>query len=305
NPGPLPPTAIRAVYREIMSACLALERPLRVAVLGPQATFSHAAALGVFGSSSAVVLEPSFFHIFDAVARGEADYGVVPIENSTEGVVNQTLDAFAESTLEIVGETVLPIHYCVLASQGTLADVRHVYSHWQSLAQCRGWLTEHVPEAETHEMPSTSAAAEYVKGKAGAAAVASEVAAKLYDLEILARRVEDDTTNRTRFVVIGGNPPKATGRDKTSIMFSVKHSPGILYRILGAFADRGISLTTIESRPMRGRPWEYVFFVDLDGHRSDPRVAEALDVLRDQCQMMRVLGSYPAAVGEGNERAKG
>jgi len=295
NEGPLPETAIRSVMREVMSACLALERPLRVSVLGPKGTFSHAAGLRHFGSSSDILLHRGFPEIFDAVERGEADYGVVPIENSTEGVVSQTLDLFTDSSLRIVGEVIVPVSYCLLASGGGLEGIRRVYSHWQALAQCRTWLAAHVPNAEVMECESTAAAAELVRDEPGAAALAGDVAAKLYDLEILASRVEDNLSNQTRFVILGKKEPAPSSNDKTTLMFSVKDEVGILYKILGAFADARINLSKIESRPMKRRAWEYIFFVDLEGHIASPEVAKSVAEVRTSCQFLKVLGSYPRA----------
>ncbi|MBZ0252496.1 MAG: prephenate dehydratase, partial [Candidatus Methylomirabilis sp.] len=302
NEGPLPDTAVRAVFREVMSACLALERPLRVAVLGPQGTFSHAAAERAFGSSAAILYEKSFRDIFDAVERGAADYGVAPIENSTEGVVSQTLDLFADSPLRIVGEAVLPISFCLLSASSSLGDVKRVYSHWQPLAQCREWLRANLPEAELEEVESTTAAAGLAQGEKGAGAVAAKVAAELYNLNVLAERIEDNLNNRTRFVILGKREPAPSGRDRTSLMFSVKDEVGVLYAILGVFAAAGINLSKIESRPMKRRAWEYIFYVDLEGHAREEKVAAAVEAVRERCRFLKVLGSYPRAAAEADGR---
>ncbi|HLL85369.1 MAG TPA: prephenate dehydratase [Longimicrobium sp.] len=296
NPGPFPNQSIRSVFQEIFSACLSLEKTVRVAYLGPEGTFTHMAARRQFGLSARTIPAGTIAAVFDEVARGGADFGVVPVENSTEGVVNHTLDTFVESDLKISAEIVLPISHCLLARPGLeLAQVERVYSHPQALAQCRKWLSTHLPRAALVEASSTSDAAHRASEDAHGAAVASEAAARVHELDILRQRIEDVTGNVTRFLLIGRQQAEPTGRDKTSVLFSTRDTPGSLHRVLGGFADRGINMTKIESRPSRRRPWEYVFFVDLDGHQRDPVLAQALELARGDCETLTVLGSYPKA----------
>jgi chorismate mutase/prephenate dehydratase len=293
NTGPFPHEAIRPVFAEIISACLSLEQPIQVAFLGPEATFTHMAARARFGLSARYVPTRTIAAVFGAVERREADLGVVPIENSTEGVVNSTLDVFMDSELIIVAEVVLEVSHCLLTRSGGLAGVQKVYSHPQALAQCRRWLAENLREVALIEVTSTAHAARLAKDEPVSAAVASELAASLYDLKVARARIEDDVGNMTRFLVVGTQPSAPSGRDKTSIMVSVKDQPGVLYEILQPLASRGINLTRIESRPSRRRAWDYVFFLDVDGHASAPPVQEALAELRSIARFVKILGSYP------------
>jgi chorismate mutase/prephenate dehydratase len=293
NEGPFPGDAIRPVFSEIISACLSLERPLKVAFLGPEATFTHMAARTRFGLSARYVPAPTIGGVFAEVERGIADLGVVPIENSTEGVVNSTLDVLMESELLIAAEIVLPISHCLLSRSGTLEGVTKIYSHPQALAQCRGWLAENLPSAAAIEVASTALAARLAKDDPVAAAVASELAGRLYDLKVARGNIEDETHNVTRFLVLGKEPTAPSGRDKTSIMLSVKDHPGVLYRVLEPLARRGVNLTRIESRPSRRRAWDYVFFLDVDGHRADRALSDALVELSPLAAQLRVLDSYP------------
>lgn len=293
NPGPFPSEAIRKVFREIISASLSLEHPMKVAFLGPLATFTHAAALQQFGLSAQLVAQKSIPAVFEDVARGRAPYGVVPVENSTEGVVSHTLDMFMESELKINAEILLEISHDLLSRSGRLADVKKIVSHPQALAQCRHWLEENLPDIPLVDVASTALAAQMVTEDESAAAIASEMAASLYGLRTVRKKIEDNPNNFTRFLVIGKNLPEASGRDKTSIMFSVKDEPGILYRMLEPFSSRGINLSKIESRPMKKKAWEYIFFLDMEGHLNDAQVSEAIQELRGHCQFLKVLGSYP------------
>jgi len=295
NPGPLGADAVRAIWREILSASLALEHPLPVAYLGPPATFTHQAAVRRFGSSAQFLPVRSIAEIFDEVERGRAQYGVVPIENSTEGAVNVALDRLIDADVVIVGEVTLDIAQQLLSRAPELGQVKLVCSHPQALAQCRGWLTAHLPDARTEEMTSTTASAERAREDATVAAIASEMAAQLYGVPILRARIEDNPTNSTRFLVIGRRPAPPTGRDKTSILFSMKNEPGVLYSILAPFAQQRLNLTKIESRPTKRRPWEYVTFVDFEGHRDTEVVRAVLAEVEERCQLLKVLGSYPAA----------
>jgi chorismate mutase / prephenate dehydratase len=295
NPGPLSADAVRAIWREILSASLALEHPLPVAYLGPPATFTHQAAVRRFGSSAQFLPVRSNAEIFDEVERGRAQFGVVPVENSTEGAVNVTLDRLMDADVVIVGEVTLDIAQQLLSRAPDLGEIKVVCSHPQALAQCRGWLNAHLPHARTEEMTSTTASAERAKEDATVAAIASEMAAQLYEVPILKARIEDNPTNSTRFLVIGRRPAPPTGRDKTSILFSMKNEPGVLYSILAPFAQQRLNLTKIESRPTKRRPWEYVNFVDFEGHRDTPEVRAVLAEVKERCQFLKVLGSYPAA----------
>jgi chorismate mutase/prephenate dehydratase len=296
NPGPLPAGAIRAIWSEILSASRCLQRPFRVSYLGPPGTNTHLAALRHFGSSAEFLPVRGIAEVFEEVERGRAEVGLVPIENSSEGVVNHTLDGLIDSELLISGEVSLEIHHHLLSRAADLGDVKRVFSHPQALAQSRGWLGRHLPDAEVVEMPSTSVAAEQAVLDASAAAVASELAGQLYGLAALRERIEDYANNVTRFLVIGRSAVGRTGRDKTSILFSIRDEVGTLHRILEPFASARLSLTKIESRPTRRRPWEYVFFVDFEGHRDDPVTQGVLAAVRDRCLFLKVLGSYPVAV---------
>ncbi len=295
NPGPLPTDAVRAVWREILSACRALERPLTVAYLGPRATFTHQAALQHFGAAVTYAPARSIADVFQDVEHGRADYGVVPVENTTEGAVNVTLDRLIESDAIICGELALTVAQHLLSFARDLGDVKAVISHPQALAQCRAWLGQHLPDVPTQEVTSTAAAAEMAAADVTVAAIASDLAAELYGVPVLRPRIEDNPHNSTRFLVIGRRPAGATGRDKTSILFAMRNEPGALYRILEPFARRGLNLTKIESRPARRQPWEYVMFVDFEGHRDVPDVAAALSEIAERTLFLKVLGSYPAA----------
>ena len=293
NPGPFPSEAIRRVFREIISASLALEQPMKVAFLGPQATFTHAAALQQFGLSAQLVAQKSIPAVFEEVLRGRAHYGVVPVENSTEGIVSHTLDMFMDSDLQINAEILLEISHDLLSLSGRLENVKKVVSHPQALAQCRKWLEDNLPDIPLVDVGSTALAAQMVGEDETAAAIASEMAATLYGLRVAKKKIEDNPNNFTRFLVIGLNRPARSGRDKTSIMFSVKDEPGILYRMLEPFSKRQINLSKIESRPLKKKAWEYIFFLDIEGHFEDQKVKEAVEELGACCQFIKVLGSYP------------
>jgi chorismate mutase/prephenate dehydratase len=295
NPGPFPVEGIRPVFGEIMSACLSLEQRLRVAYLGPEATFTHQASRTRFGLSARYLPAATIAGVFAEVEKGAADLGVVPVENSTEGVVSHTLDVFMESELAIQQEIVIAVSQCLL-SRAALGDVRKVYSHPNALAQCRAWLASNLPGAALIEVASTALAARLARDDAAAAAVASELAAQLYDLPVQRRKIEDERVNMTRFLVVGPpEPRRPTGRDKTSVMFTLKDRPGGLHQALAPFAKHGVNLSRIESRPSRRRAWDYVFFIDLDGHAEDQAVAAALAEFRGGCQLVKLLGSYPRA----------
>ena len=293
NNGPFPSEAIRPIFREVMSACLSLEKTLHVACLGPDATFSHIASIQQFGQAARFIYTKSVADIFDEVERERADYGVVPIENSTEGVVNLTLDMFIESPLQICAEVMLEISHSLLSRHDRLEDIRTVYSHPQALAQCYGWLNKHLAHAEVKEVFSTAMAAKLALEEPHTAAIASEFAAKIYGIPVLKHKIEDNPQNFTRFWVIGKQSPGRTGDDKTSLMFSIRDGVGALSEMLDPFANNSINLTKIESRPFRKKPWEYIFFIDIEGHVADANVKKALAKVTRNSQFMKVLGSYP------------
>lgn len=295
NKGPLSDGEISRLMREIMSACLALEQPLKIAFLGPEGTFTQAAALKHFGHS--VQTEPlgAISDVFREVESGACHYGVVPVENSTEGVINHTLDMFLSSPLTICGEVTLPINHYLLGLVEGLEQIETLYSHQQSLAQCRGWLDRNLPKAERIAVGSNAEAARLAGKTPGTAAIASEAAGEIYGLNTLASNIEDEPGNTTRFLVIGKQVVPPTGDDKTTLLLATRNVSGGLYRLLAPMADAGVSMSRIESRPSRRGKWDYVFFVDVEGHQNDAHVAKALESLKKEAQMCKVLGSYPKA----------
>ncbi|RPI03694.1 MAG: prephenate dehydratase [Zetaproteobacteria bacterium] len=295
NAGPFPVQAVRPVFREVISACLSLEHPLRVGYLGPRATFSHLAAMERFGLSAQFLAMRSIAEVFAEVEKDNADFGVVPVENSTEGVVSHTLDMFVDSPLLICGEVVVEAALHLLSRAVNLGEVRKIYSHPHGLAESRKWLERNAPHVSVVETSSTGAAAEIAASEPGAAAIASELAASLYGLSVLQRRIEDHPNNFTRFLIVGKKSAPPTATDKTSVLFSIKDRVGALHRMLLPFAERRINLTKIESRPTKKRLWEYVFYLDFEGHATEPRVREALAVLQEDCIFLKVLGSYAMA----------
>jgi chorismate mutase/prephenate dehydratase len=292
--GPFPTEAIRSVYREIMSASLSLEGPQKVAYLGPRATFTHMACMQKFGSSAQYVPVNSIKDVFSEVERGRAHFGVVPIENTTEGVVNHTLDMFIDSNLLIYGEVLQEVSHHLLSKSGVLDDVKKIYSHPHAIAQCRHWLETNLPHVPVSEVASTARAAEICVDDPSAGAIASELAAQLYGLKVIRSRIEDNMNNFTRFLVLSQKPPERTGKDKTSLMLSVKDKVGALYDLLRPFASHGLNMTKIESRPSRRKAWEYIFFVDVEGHMEEERVKKAIEEIKGRCLFMKVLGSYPS-----------
>ncbi|MEW6408614.1 MAG: prephenate dehydratase [Nitrospirota bacterium] len=295
NTGPFPNSAIKSVYREILSASLSLEQPLRVAYFGPKATFTHLAAMQQFGSSTEYIPEAGIKEVFDEVERENVDYGVVPIENSTEGVVSYTLDMFIDSGLKIAAEIMLEVVHNLLSKMDRRDKIYKVYSNPQAMAQCRRWVENNLKNISIVEASSTAKAAEMAADDPSSGAIASELAAKIYGLNILERRIEDNLNNYTRFLVISKKYPGKSGKDKTSIMFSIKDRVGALYSILRPFAEHQINLTKIESRPSKRKAWEYFFFVDMNGHIEDEDVRAAIDEVKDECLFLKVLGSYPQA----------
>ncbi len=293
NSGPFPGWAIRSVYREVISACRALQAEMTVAFFGPPATFSHLACIQHFGSSVRMLPENTVQDVFEAVERGEADYGVVPIENSTEGPVSQTLDMFIKSEVRICGEILTRISHDLLSQSGSAEDIQKIYSHPQALGQCREWLRKNFPHAQLEEAGSTAKAAQMAAEDPTAAAIAGSLAAHLYGLKVVVSQIEDNLQNYTRFLILGRQEAEKTGRDKTSLLFSVAHAPGTLFRALQVFYEKGVNLSKIESRPTKGKPWEYVFFIDFEGHSKDPHIAEALSKVKEQVFFIKILGSYP------------
>jgi chorismate mutase/prephenate dehydratase len=294
NRGPLPGESVRAIYREIMSATLALEEPTRVVFFGQPGSFAHLAALVKFGAAVEYVPARDTRDAFLAVAHARADYGVVPIENSTEGGVNQSIDMLADSRLKVVSEIYLPVHHHFL-SRVPLRKVRVIYSHPQALAQCRTWLNGHAGEVECREVGSTAEAAQLAARERHAAAIAGVLAAEIYRVPIRVRNIEDQAENITRFFVIGDQLGDPTGHDKTTVLVSIKDQAGALLRLLKPFEAHGINLTRIESRPSRRRAWDYHFFIDMEGHVSEPRVQAALKEVDSHARHVEVLGSYPAS----------
>ncbi len=281
---------------QIAAACRNLSAPPRVAYLGPEATYSHQAAIGHFGMGARFVAQPRITEIFQTLIRGEVDFGVVPIENSTGGTVHETLDAFIQYDCRIQAEIHAPIHHCLLSKSTPMAKIEHVYAHPQSFLQCREWLKKNLPNAEQVVAASNAAGMQMARDHKGSACIGGELGAEIYGLKILARHIEDSPDNTTRFLVIGLEDGPQTGNDATSLMFSIKDRPGILFDLLKPFAKRGINLSKIESRPTKRKAWEYVFFIDVGGHRLDGPMAEAIAELEQHCHWMRVMGSYSRRV---------
>jgi len=298
NRGPLRDEEVLRLFREIMSACLAQQEPLKVAFLGPEGTFTQTAVLTHFGHSVRGLPLASIVEVFHEVEAASADFGVVPIENSTEGTVNHTLDRFLSSPLKICGEIELRIHHCVMGKMSSLGRIVRICSHPQSLAQCRVWLDEHLPNAELVPVASNAEGARRARDEQGTAAIAGETAAEVYGLKVLAAQVEDRPDNTTRFFVLGRKLFTASGEDRTTLLVSIGHtdSPGALYRLLQPLADHRVSMTRIESRPSHRKKWDYVLFIDIEGHAEDPHVAKALAELQKRASLFRILGSYPRAV---------
>lgn len=293
--GPLPYPALASIYREIMSASLALEKNIKVVYLGPPATFSHQAALRRFGKSVGYLPCETIDDVFDRVQRQDADYGVVPVENSIEGAVVTTLDRFVDTPLKICAEIYQPISHYLLSS-GTRRGIKRILSHPNVFGQCRQWLRGEIPQAELIPVASTARAAEMAAKDKHAAAIASRLAAEVYRLQILNTDIQDISGNMTRFLVVGQSSAEKTGTDKTSLLFSVKHQAGSLHRALGSLKKYNLNMTKIESRPSRQKAWEYLFFVDIEGHLTDVNIRKALHDLDKHCLLLTILGSYPKAL---------
>jgi chorismate mutase/prephenate dehydratase len=293
NEGTLPEKYLKAIFREIISASRALQKPVTVAFLGPHATFSHLAAESYFGTSTGFIPQASIFHVFDEVEKGKVQWGVVPVENSLEGSVNLTLDRLILTPLKIRAEIFLRISHCLLAPGRRMDRIKRVYSVPQVLAQCQGWLRTNLPRCALAEAESTAAAARIVREDKYGAAIGSRLAATTYGLNILSEGIEDNPSNTTRFLVIGEGETKRTGLDKTSIIFGTPHVPGALYHALEPFVLRRINLMKIESYPLRERLWEYLFFVDFSGHADDPEIRKCMRAVRGKTNFLKILGSYP------------
>jgi chorismate mutase/prephenate dehydratase len=292
NSGPITAESLRAIYREIMSSALSLEKSMTIAYLGPEATFTHQAAIQKFGASLHYSAQKTIADVFTEVSKGRADYGVVPVENSTEGVVTHTLDMFVESDLKIVAQIILRIQQCLL-SRFKRDEIKKFYVHPQTLAQCRLWLQKNFPDAEVIETSSNARSAEFAAKEKYSAAIAGVLAAEKYHMPILDHGIQDNSANATRFLVLGRQCSPATGKDRTSLMISIAHEVGALHSALAAFRRYKLNMTKIESRPSKRKAWEYFFFVDCDGHFSDRKVAKAIADLERQCNFVKVLGSYP------------
>ena len=296
NGGPLPQQGLAAIFREVMSACRALERPLRVAYLGPAGTFSELALLKQFGSSVEAVPCPSVDEVFRAVEAGSVDFAIAPVENSTEGSITRTLDLLLATPLSIVAEVSLPVNLNLLTRGGDMQGVTRIAAHAHALAQCFSWLNQNHPALERQAVTSNAEAARLAAGDPTVAAIAAEEAAGRYGLAVVASRIQDEPGNRTRFVVLGRQPSQPSGRDKTSLILAVAHRAGAVHHMLAPLARHGVSMTRFESRPARTGAWEYYFYVDIEGHEREPGVATALGQLRGECAFYKSLGSYPVAV---------
>ena len=296
NRGPLPDAALARLYTEIMAACRALEDSLAVAYLGPEGTFSQEAALKHFGGSAATVPCSSIDDVFRRVETGDVGYGVVPVENSTEGAIGRTLDLLLLTPARVCGEVMLPIRQCLMSRERTLAGIRKVYSHTQSLAQCQHWLARRLPAAERVAVVSNAEAARLAARERRTAAIGPKTAAEIYRLSLLARNIEDEARNTTRFLVISADEANPSGNDKTSLVLSTRNVPGAVHALLAPLAASGVSMTRLESRPSRAGLWEYVFYVDVEGHHEEANLARALKALGEKASFLKILGSYPQAV---------
>ncbi len=293
NKGPLPDKEIHRLFREVMSACLALEMPMDIAYLGPEGTFTQAAVLKQFGHSVNTVAMRTIPDVFKAVQSENAHFGIVPIENSTEGVVTHTLDMLLKSELKICGEILLRVQHNLLSNAACLDDVKVIYAHEQALAQCRHWINRYAPDVECRAVSSNGLAADLATKETGAAAIAGQMASDFYNLSILAAGIEDEDNNTTRFLVLGNQELEATGDDKTSLVVSANNQPGLLHQLLEPISRRCINMTRLESRPAKQGIWEYVFFIDIEGHRDEDSIKELLAEMRELATLFKVLGSYP------------
>jgi len=296
NRGPLASEALAHLFTEIISACRSLEEPLCVAYLGPQGTFSEMALAKQFGASVQAQPCGSIDEVFRAAETGAAQYAVVPVENSTDGAIGRTLDLLLATPLKICAEVVLRVQQNLMAKGASMKAIRKVYSHPQSLAQCHGWLSQHLPGVQRVPQASNAEAARMAAKEKSAAAIGPEIAAERYRLKVLARAIEDDPRNRTRFLVLGSQDSGPSGSDRTSLVMTTHNRPGSLHELIASFSTHGVNMTRLESRPARTGQWEYYFYVDIEGHQQDPKAAKALAELRDKAPFVKIFGSYPAAV---------
>jgi|YelNatPaOPRAMG01_1025707.scaffolds.fasta_scaffold01886_12 chorismate mutase/prephenate dehydratase len=295
NQGPLPSTAVVNIFKDIISFIRNLEENLKIGFLGPAGSFTHQAAIKFFGKGGNFISFPSVENVFHSMEINEIDYGVVPIENSLEGTVGITLDLLVETTLRVIGEVYLPIQHCLLSLEDSLEKIERVYSHPQALAQCKKWLKENLPKVQEIPTDSTSHGAILAKEDPKGSAIASSLAGEIFGLKILAKNIQDSWYNRTRFFVLGKEKIKPSGKDKTSIIFTVKHKAGALFRALKPLHDFNINMTLIQSRPVKSSPFQYLFFVDFQGHCEDEKVKKALNLMKEECLSFKILGSYPEA----------
>jgi chorismate mutase / prephenate dehydratase len=293
NPGPLRSRELYHIFIDIIGACREIQRPTRITYLGPQATFTHIAAMALFGHSADFIPQPGIRDIFVEVSKGTCDYGVVPVENSIEGAVNHTLDLFFESDLKICAEKYITIHHALLSKADRMEEIQTIYSHPQAFAQCRSWIRKNLPGARLSECSSTAHAAQKAFREKNAAAIAGSEAAHIHGLKIIASSIEDYTKNVTRFLVIGKEDVGPTDRDKTSIMFVTAHVPGALYKALEPIASAGVNMLKLESRPAKYEDWHYFFFVDVEGHIQDAKIKKTIDAMKRFCPYLKWLGSYP------------
>lgn len=296
NKGPLTNESIRTIFQEIISACLSLERPLKIAYLGPEATFTHQAAIHHFGQQPEFVEIPTIEGIFEDVEKKRCDYGVVPVENSNEGSVHRTLDMFIETPLRICAEVSMVVSLYLLGGTDKLNEIKNVYSHPHALAQCSRWLANNLPDVPIHPVSSTAVAAKRAADEPDAAAIASKVTASIYGLNIIREKIEDYAQNITRFWVIGHKSTDKSGHDMTSIMFALKHESGALYEAIYPFSEHSINMTKIESRPLKDHPWEYIFFADMEGHVVEENIQAALKEIEAKSTFLKILGSYPRGI---------
>jgi len=293
NTGPFKNKAIFSIFREILSATLSLEKPLTIAYLGPEGTFSHLAGIHEFGKSVLYQPQKSIEDVFKAVEKSMTDYGIVPVENSIEGTVNNTLDMLIQTTLNVTGEIIMSVSHYLLSLEKDMEKVKKIYSHPQPIAQCRSWLKENLPRVKIHEVSSTSKASELASKRPFTASIAGIATSKIYGLNILAKRIEDSANNVTRFLVIGREMPQKSDKNKTSLLFSVKHKPGALFEVLSHFAKNNINLIKIESRPLKNKKWEYLFFVDIEGYYKDIKIDKSIAEIENSSLSFKILGSYP------------
>ncbi len=293
NPGPLQGSDVQTIFREVMSACRALEKRVTVAYLGPAGTFSEQAVYQQFGHAVEGLPCVSIDEVSRATEAGTADFGVAPIENSSEGVINRTLDLLLQTTLNISGEVSIPVHHSLMTKEGTMAGIARICAHSQALAQCNAWLNQHYPSIERQAVASNAEAARMASESDTVAAIAGEMAAQKYDLQVVSANIQDDPHNRTRFAVVGRLQNGASGKDQTSLVLSVANKAGAVYKLLAPLARHGVSMTRFESRPARMGAWEYYFYVDVEGHAADDKVAKALDELQQNAAFYKLLGSYP------------